>query len=203
MDEFDPLFVSEHISWVSVGSVYLNDLLPLPYTQESLNVLCHNIDKTQEFLGRQILVENPSTYIQYKHAQMSEPDFIKQVIQRTGCGLLLDVNNVYVSSKNLKQNPYDYLDQIQPNWVQEIHLAGHFTREFENKRTIIVDTHDTFVCDDVWDLYAYTIQKMGAKPTLIEWDSNLPNVKTLIGESHKARYICDNILKGRKDVQTA
>ena len=132
VDSFNPALVSEHISWSNIGGMVLNDLLPVPYTQEALGYLVNNIKQTQDFLGRQILVENPSTYLEFTESEMSEPEFINQVIKQTGCGLLLDVNNIYVSSVNHNSNPYDYLQNINANAVQEIHLAGHATKQIQS-----------------------------------------------------------------------
>lgn len=190
VDELDPFAVSDHASWSMSGNAHLNDLMPLPYTEESLNALCHNVDISQNHLGRQMLIENPSTYIAYKNNEMSEAAFMNEVALRTGCKILLDVNNIFVQSHNHKFDPYAYIREIDPQYVGEIHLAGHTERIYENLSTsVLIDTHNKPVRHEVWDLYRYTIRKLGSVPTLIEWDDDLPNLSTLIEEARKAKTI--------------
>lgn len=187
-DLIDPLFVSDHLSWSSIDGQYFNDLLPLPYTQEALNVICKNIDITQEFLQRQILIENPSSYLSFTHSTMPEWEFLAQVAQRTGCGLLLDLNNIYVSAFNHKFNVQEYLSAIDPNKVQEIHLAGFTVNPLEEGE-IWIDTHNQPVCAQVWEIYEDWIAQHGPRHTLIEWDCDIPEPNILISEAKKAERI--------------
>ncbi len=191
VDRYQPALVSEHISWSIAGGVYLNDLLPLPYTPETLRLTCDHIDLVQNFLGRQILVENPSSYLLYKSSSMTEPDFINEILGNTGCGLLLDVNNVYVSCRNHGWNARDYISGLKSETVGEIHLAGHSVREWRGK-LIHIDDHGSNISDDVWKLYDYTLSLMGPKPTLIEWDNNIPSLMTLRQEAERANIFLDD-----------
>lgn len=185
VDEFKPGLVSEHISWGHHNGINTNELLPLPYNSESLEAIARNIDCTQNFLGRQILVENPSAYIQFAATTITEPEFIAKIIEKTKCGLLLDVNNIYVSCHNNKSNTFKYIEAIDPKWVQEIHLAGHI----RVSKNLLFDTHSTKVCDDVWELYEFAIRKLGPVPTLIEWDADVPALEVLQQEAEKAQTI--------------
>jgi uncharacterized protein len=185
VDRFDPVRVSDHASWSASGNAHLNDLLPLPYNEESLIALCRNIDVTQRVLGRQILIENPSTYVAFNHSTLSEAQFLVEAASLTGCGLLLDVNNIYVQAHNHGFDAYDYIEQIPRVLVQEIHLAGHISQAFAGG-TLLVDTHDQPVCNGVWDLYLAAVRRFGAVPTLIEWDKNLPEFDVLVAEAVKA-----------------
>jgi uncharacterized protein (UPF0276 family) len=191
IDRFNPALVSEHISWSNIGGMVLNDLLPVPYTKESLGHLVDNIKQTQDFLGRQILVENPSTYLEFSASEMSEPEFINEVIKQSSCGLLLDVNNIYVSAVNHGFNPYDYLHNINRAVVQEIHLAGHAEKTFSGEIKILIDHHGDYVAAPVWDLYAEAINIFGQVPTLIEWDTDIPALSELQNEAKKAQEIID------------
>jgi len=188
VDRYQPALVSEHISWSSAGGKFLNDLVPLPYTPEALRVICRHIDQVQNFLGRQILVENPSSYLLFKSSTMDEPDFINEILAKSGCGLLLDVNNVFVSCQNHGWNADDYLAKLTADSVGEIHLAGHTTRKIRGK-TLRIDDHGTNVCHEVWALYDHCLSLMGPKPTLIEWDNNIPSLKTLKQEAERANMI--------------
>jgi uncharacterized protein (UPF0276 family) len=180
-----PDLVSEHVSWSISGGVYLNDLLPLPYTEEALGVICGHVQETQDFLGRRILVENPSTYLQFAHSTMPESEFVAEISRRTGCGLLLDVNNVYVSACNHDFDAYEYIEAMLGEAVQEIHLAGHAVREIGDA-TLRIDDHGSAVCDAVWQLYAAALRRLGPVPTLIEWDSNVPELPVLVAEAATA-----------------
>lgn len=197
INRFEPFQFSDHISWSASGNAHLNDLLPLPYTQETLDRLCRNIEITQEFLGREILVENPSTYIQFKEDVLTEPELLNALIKRTGCKLLLDVNNIFVQSHNHHFDPYAYIDAVNLDSVQEIHLAGHTERVIEKKNqekeTLLVDTHNRLVCQKVWDLYAYTVAKREPVLTLIEWDQDFPTFQELCEESYKAQDIMEQV----------
>jgi uncharacterized protein (UPF0276 family) len=178
---YQPALVSEHLCWSAAGGRHLNDLLPLPYTDEALAHLCGRIERVQERLRRQILVENVSSYLRYRHSTIPEWEFLAQVIRRTGCGLLLDVNNVYVSAVNHGFDAREYLAAMPAAAVQEIHLAG-----FEAAARLLIDTHGGPVADPVWALYRDTLARIGARPTLIEWDTDIPQLPVLLGEARKA-----------------
>jgi uncharacterized protein (UPF0276 family) len=179
---FEPALVSEHLSWGSVGEQFMNDLLPMPYTEEALRHMIERVNQVQEFLGRRILIENVSSYLQFKHAELREPEFLAALAARSGCGLLLDVNNVYVSARNHGFDPYRFIAEIPAAAVEEIHLAGHTVNRY-GEREIIIDTHADHVCAAVWELYDFTIAHCGPKPTLIEWDTDIPAVDVLVAEA--------------------
>jgi len=182
----EPGLVSEHLCWSSVDGRYLNDLLPMPYTDEALAHIAYRIEQVQEFLGRQILIENLSSYLQYRHSVIPEWEFMAEVARRAGCGILLDVNNVYVSSRNLGFSAETYLAAVPRKAVQEIHLAGHTVKTFPEGE-VLIDTHSTVVSDPVWSLYRQALKRFGQVPTLIEWDTELPALSVLVGEAHAAR----------------
>ncbi len=188
VDRYNPILVSDHVAWSSSGNAHLNDLLPLPYTQKSLEKISRNINQVQDMLGRQILVENPSTYITFKDNDMSEPEFMNRLCHDTGCAMILDVNNIFVQSHNHGIDPYQYINTIDKKHVSEIHLAGHIEKKFE-EHSLLIDTHNQNVCDAVWQLYDYTIQKTGTLATLIEWDQDVPPLQTLLDEAKRARDI--------------
>lgn len=188
IDRYEPFIVSDHVSWSTSGNAHLNDLLPLPYTQETLDMLCLNVERTQDYFGRSILVENPSTYVVFAENDMTEYEFMNNVAKRTGCGILLDINNIFVQAFNHGYDPFEYIDHIELRHVQEMHLAGHIERE-TSTRPIAVDTHNRPVRSEVWDLYAHAVRRFGAVPTLIEWDQDFPTLQELVGEAQKARDI--------------
>ncbi|MEA3292736.1 MAG: DUF692 domain-containing protein, partial [Pseudomonadota bacterium] len=190
IDRYQPGLVSEHLSWGAVGNRFLNDLLPLPYTVESLVILVSRIQQAQDILGRRLLVENPSTYLEFNHSTIPEPEFLAEIAQRADCGVLLDVNNVYVSAMNHGFDPKGYLRQVPADRVGEIHLAGHTVKELDDGR-ILIDTHNDLVCDDVWELYEFTIGLLGPRPTLIEWDVDLPEMRVLVDEAARAQSILE------------
>ena len=183
---FEPGLVSEHLSWSVVGGRYLADLLPLPMTDEALNVVCRNIDEAQAHLGHRILAENPSSYLRYRHSTIPEWEFLAAVSARTGCGVLCDVNNVYVSACNHGWHPTAYLFGLDPASIGEIHLAGHSVRQLEAGVTVRIDDHGSRVCAEVWALCAEALAWFGPVPTLIEWDNNVPPLDTLLDEAAKA-----------------
>lgn len=185
-----PAFVSEHLCWGSVDGVYLNDLLPLPYTDEALAHLVARVTEVQELLGRRLLIENVSSYLQYSHSQIAEWDFLDALARQADCGLLLDVNNVYVSSRNHGFDPHTYICSLPRERVREIHLAGHSTNTY-GAREILIDTHSQPVCDEVWSLYAFALKRFGPTPTLIEWDSALPPLSGLVAEAGKAAFLLE------------
>jgi uncharacterized protein (UPF0276 family) len=180
-----PGFISDHLSWSSGNGRYLNDLLPLPYTEEALDHVVERIVSVQDYLGCQLLIENPSTYLQYAHSTISEWEFLVAVAERADCGILLDVNNIYVSAQNHGFDPLQYVYAIPPALVGEIHLAGHLVR-YVGDRRILIDTHDTHVCPGVWDLYGASLVHLGPRPTLIEWDAALPSLDVLVEEARMA-----------------
>lgn len=189
IDIYQPFNISDHASWSASGNAHLNDLLPLPYTQESLDKLARNIERTQEFFGRKILVENPSTYLAFKGNEMHEDEFMNALAEMTGCGILLDLNNIYVQAHNHGYDAWSYIDTIDGRHVGEMHLAGHTEKELGDDEIILVDTHSKPVKGDVWDLYKHAVQQIGVKPTLIEWDLDIPSLETLVAEADKARAI--------------
>jgi len=196
IDFYQPDLVSEHLSWSSIGGRYLNDLLPLPYTKEALLHLLPRIEKVQEKLGRQILVENVSSYLEYTTSTIPEWEFVAEVANRSGCGILLDVNNIYVNSQNHDFDPQQFLDAIPGSLVKEIHLAGHTVNEFADGR-ILIDTHNQLVSAPVWELYRAAIERFGAIPTLIEWDTDLPPLSVLLGEAAHAQRLLDETIHAR------
>ncbi len=185
IERIEPGLVSDHLSWSSVGGRFLNDLLPLPYTEEALAHFCRRVEQTQDYLGRRILVENPSTYLQFCESTIPEWEFLRAVADTTGCGILLDLNNVYVSASNHGFDARRYIDSIPPRFVKEIHLAG-FTRSVTDAGEILIDTHSRPVDDAVWALYGRALDRFGELPTLIEWDSELPPLTELVAEAHCA-----------------
>jgi uncharacterized protein len=189
VDRYEPLIVSEHLAWSTHGPVYFNDLLPVPYTRDTLNRVVEHIDDVQSVLGRTMLLENPSTYVAFERCDMSETDFIAEVQKRTGCGLLLDLNNVFVSATNHKFSAEKYLAQFPLQHVREIHLAGHAQDTDENGDPLLIDAHDREVSDPVWQLYAAIIEKLGSIPTLIEWDNDVPAWPVLKREAQRADEI--------------
>ena len=190
VDRYSPWLISEHLAWSNEGGYYLNDLLPLPLNAESLIVVSDNIKHMQDFLGRKILVENPSAYMAFTATDIPEPTFLASLVENTGCGLLLDVNNVFVSGTNMNWDNGKYLTDIPAAAVGEIHLAGHAVKQVEG-RTFLIDDHGSAVCDDVWQLYDNLLQHIGPRPTLIEWDTDIPAFAVLCAEAEKAQKIVD------------
>ena len=183
-DEVQPLFVSDHLSWSRIAGFNSHDLLPVPYTDEALAMVCRNIDMAQEILGRSMLFENPSSYVAFEGATMTEWEFIAEMSRRTGCGLLLDVNNVFVSASNHGFDAHAFLRGIPANRVRQVHLAGH-----TEGAGMLIDTHDQPVCDDVWALYATAMSLLGPVATMIERDDSIPPLAELMAELDKARGI--------------
>ncbi len=188
--DYAPCLVSEHLSWSGIGGTYLNDLLPLPYSEESLALVCRNVEMAQESLGRRILVENPSSYLTFAASVIPEAEFLAEVARRTGCGLLLDVNNVYVSAVNHGLDASRYLAALPAEAVGEIHLAGHCRREIGGA-VLLIDDHASRVSAPVWALYREALDLLGPRPSLIEWDSALPELSVLLGEADHAQSHLD------------
>ena len=189
-DRFEPDLVSEHVSWSVTDGVYLNDLLPLPYTEEALAVVIRNVEHTQSAFGRQILIENPSTYVAFAVSAIPEWEFMTEIATRTGCGILLDVNNIHVSAVNHGLDSDRYVDSIPEAAVKEIHVAGHSVREFDGG-AMLIDDHGATVDEAVWRLLERVVRRIGPRPTLVEWDSHIPPLPRLLGEAQKADVILD------------
>ncbi len=186
----DPAAVSDHVSWSVTGGVYFNDLLPIPYDEEALAAIARNVMRFQEVIGRPVMVENPSTYLRHAQSDRAEPQFLAELCQRSGCGLLLDVNNVFVSAENHGDDARTYLAAITHLPIGEIHLSGHHLRRIGN-RSIRIDDHGSPVSDEVWSLYENALALIGPRPTLIEWDSAVPPLETLLDEAGKAEARLD------------
>jgi uncharacterized protein (UPF0276 family) len=181
----EPFLVSEHLAWSVIDGTYLNDLLPLPYTEEALELTSRNLLAAQEALGRPILIENPSAYLRFRHSTIAEPEFLAELVRRTGCGLLCDVNNIFVSCSNFAEDAAAYLEALPARAVGEIHLAGHFRGERQG-RLLLIDDHGAAVSAEVWALYRRALQHFGLVPSLVEWDRNLPPLAVLLAEAREA-----------------
>ena len=188
-ERYAPESFSEHLAWSSHNDVYLNDLLPLPYAQQTLARVAEHIDEVQTALGRQMLLENPSTYIRFSESTIPEVDFLTELSKRTGCGLLLDINNVFVSAKNHGTQPLTYLQSFPFDQVKEIHLGGHDEEVDDVGAPLLIDTHGSPIADAVWTLYSHVVARAGARPTLIEWDNDVPDWPTLLAEAATAQDI--------------
>lgn len=189
VERYEPVLVSEHLAWSTHNSTYYNDLLPLPYTVATLARVCEHIDEVQQAIGRPILLENPSTYVAFASSTMSETDFIRSVVRRTGCKLLLDVNNVFVSATNHGYSALDYLSHFPLDEVAEIHLAGHSEQRDDEGDLLLIDSHDGPVADAVWKLYEIVVRRTGAIPTMIEWDGKIPDWSILKVEASAAQAV--------------
>jgi len=183
---FEPALVSEHACWGHAGGEHFNDLLPLPFTDEAVEHLAAQVREAQDFLETKLLIENVSAYVEFAHSHLTEWEFLGAVVERSGCGLLLDVNNVYVSAKNFGGDAHAFIDGVPAAAVGEIHLAGHAVSD-----GVLIDTHGTRVCDDVWALYAHAIARLGARPTLIEWDTDIPPLEILVAEAARADRVLE------------
>jgi uncharacterized protein len=188
VERTEPMLVSEHLSWSVTGGVYLNDLLPLPYTEETLAIVAGNVAKAQEMLGRRLLVENPSSYLRFRHSTIAEPEFLAELVRRTGCGVLCDVNNIHVTCANLGGDAAAYLDALPAVAVGEIHLAGH-ARVVRGGKTLLIDDHAAPVAPAVWQLYRRAVARFGVVPSLVEWDKALPPLAVLLQEAHYAAAV--------------
>jgi uncharacterized protein len=191
VERYEPELFSEHLAWSSHGEVFLGDLLPLPYTEETLGRVCDHIDEVQAALGRRMLLENPATYVVFETSTISEVAFIREIVERTGCGLLLDLNNVFVSAVNHGTCPGDYLREFPIEHVGEIHLAGHAAIEDAHGEALLIDAHDRPVADPVWTLYEMLLGRIGGRPTLIEWDNDVPAWPVLAAEAARAQEMLD------------
>lgn len=180
-----PALVSDHLAWSVAGGRYFNDLLPLPYTEEALQVVATNVDRLQERLGRQVLVENPSCYLGFAHSTLSEPEFLAELARRTGCGLLLDANNIVVTAHNLRLDPAAWLDGLPASAIGQYHLAGHAVNDADGE-PVLIDDHGSRVSEGVWALFDEIVLRCGPRPTLVEWDTDLPPLDLLLDEARRA-----------------
>jgi uncharacterized protein len=183
IERIEPMLVSEHLAWSAIDGTYLNDLLPLPYTEASLDLFCRHVEEAQEGLGRRLLIENPSSYLRYRYSPIPEAEFIAEIACRTGCGILCDVNNIHVSAWNFGFDPITYLDALPVDAIGEIHLAGHHAAEDVD---ILIDDHGSRVAKPVWELHTAALRRFGPVPTLIEWDTNHPALEVLLDEANHA-----------------
>jgi uncharacterized protein len=190
-ERIEPGLMSEHLAWSVVGGNYLADLLPLPPTEEVLAIVCRHVDQTQNYLKRRIFVENPSTYLQFRHSTIPEGEFIAAVAERTGCGILCDVNNIFVSAQNHGWDAATYIAALPPRVIGEIHLGGHSVRPTLDGGTLRIDDHGSRVIDEVWALYEAALKHFGPVPTLIEWDNDVPPLNILIEEAARAQRLLD------------
>lgn len=189
-DRYQPESFSEHLAWASHGGAYFNDLLPLPYTAQTLDTVCDHVDQVQHVLGRRMLLENPATYVLFAESDIAETEFLAQVVKRTGCGLLLDVNNVFVSATNHGFDARAYLADFPLDHVGEIHLAGHETEELPSG-PLLIDSHGREVAEPVWVLFAEVLSRAGPVPSLIEWDNDVPEYPVLLAEAARAAVLLD------------
>ena len=202
VDLLNPFAVSGHIAWSTHPGEYLNDLVPLPYDDESLQALAEHIRQVQDTLGRPYLLENPSSYVGYGSSTMTEPQFLVALVGKTGCFLLCDVSNVYLSGRNMGFDPYTYLDAMPAAAIRELHLGG-FTEEDDEATpggTVLVDTHGARIDEAAWDLYAYAVERFGRRPTLIEWDNDIPPLGALLVEAQRADEIAAKVATGSRHV---
>ena len=191
VERYEPALVSEHLAWSTHEETFFNDLLPLPYTNATLDHVADHIDEMQAAIGRQILIENPSAYVRFRESAIEETAFIRELARRTGCGLLLDINNVFVSASNHGYSAARYLDDFPLARVEEIHLAGHAEQYDSEGEPVLIDSHDRPISDPVWELYEAVVQVRGPLPTLVEWDGDIPEWPILRGESEAARRILE------------
>jgi len=190
IERLQPALVSDHLAWSVSDGRYFNDLLPLPYTEEALQVVARNVERLQEKIGRQVLVENPSCYLAFNHSTLTEPEFLSELTRRTGCGLLLDANNIAVTAHNLRLDPASWLNGLPAAAIGEYHLAGHAMNEADGE-TILIDDHGSRVSDGVWSLFQEIVRRYGPRPTLIEWDTDLPALGVLLEEARRAGQALD------------
>lgn len=194
IDDVKPRMVSEHLAWSRSGEIYYNDLLPLPLTEETLDVVSKNIDRTQDRLKRTILIENPSGYLAFEQSTMNEATFLTRLAERTGCGVLLDVNNLFITGFNLHIDISEWLFVLPPAVIGEIHVGGHEEAGTPDD-PLLIDTHGAPAAGAVWDLYATALDRFGPRPTMIEWDSDIPSLEVLLGEAAHAQEIMDQVSK--------
>ncbi len=200
LDRYEPQSFSEHLAWSTHGGAFFNDLLPLPYNRVTLNCVCDHIDQTQDHLRRRMLLENPATYIEFAASTLDEATFITEIVRRTGCGLLLDVNNAYVSGVNHRRDPQAYIAALPLSEVGEIHLAGFAEDRDAAGAPLLIDTHGTAIAAAVWELYAFALERLGPTPTLIERDNDIPPLSVLIAETQCAERWIGSARRNRLEV---
>ncbi|MBX2886935.1 MAG: DUF692 domain-containing protein [Granulosicoccus sp.] len=183
---FEPAAFSEHLAWSTHDTAYYSDLLPVPYNRTVEDRICNNIDRVQNVLQRTMLLENPSNYLSLETSTLTESEMLTNVVKRTGCRLLLDVNNVYISAQNMRYSAEDFVASLPGSQIGELHLAGHATDCTDPTEPLLIDAHDRAVCKEVWSLYEFTLRHCGALPTLIEWDNNVPEWSDLLGDMAQA-----------------
>ncbi len=202
-ERYQPTLVSEHLAWSTHETRFMNDLLPLPYNDETLGVVCDHLDLMQNTLGRQVLLENPSAYLAFEDSNMDEVTFLTQVAEQSGCGLLLDINNVFISAHNMGWSANAYVDAFPFDKVGEIHLAGHLEETLDGEESLLIDTHDRLISNPVWELYERAILRAGCIPTLIEWDAKIPQWNVLLEEAEKAdKILLSAVTKEHTDKST-
>ena len=199
VDHIDPAIISDHCCWTGVQGENIHDLLPLPFTQEAVRHVSNRVTRVQDRLGRRILLENVSSYLTFGHSEMTEWEFLSEIAKRADCGILLDVNNIYVSSVNHGFDPDDYLAGIPCERVGQMHLAGHATQTTDDGGVFLIDTHDRPVCQEVWALYEKAVLRFGRVSTMVEWDAEIPSYAVLKSELEKARIIEENVLGSNSD----
>ena len=197
VDRFNPFLVSGHLAWSTAHGRYLNDLLPLPYTEETLHLVADQLARVEDRLGRRYLLENPSTYVGFAHSTMTEVDFLGELVSRTGCALLCDVSNVFVSGHNMGHDPFEYIDRLPSSAIGELHLGGFTPEEDEATpgHTVLIDTHAERIDEAVWPLYAHALRRFHDVPTLIEWDNDLPTLAGLVDQAERADRVRAHALK--------
>lgn len=196
VDELDPLLVSGHLAWSTNDGVYLNDLLPIPYDDDAMRVVATNVHEVQDVLRRCYVVENPASYVAFSTSTRAETDFLAELASRTGCKLLCDVSNAYLSAANLGYDAYEYINGLPANAVAELHLGG-FTREADDAGApVLIDTHAAAIAEPVWELYAHALRRFGPQPTLIEWDNALPSLPQLLSEAEHADFVAHATFEG-------
>lgn len=190
VERVEPMLVSDHLSWSSLGGRYYNDLLPLPYTEEALAVVVRNVQRLQERLRRPVSIENPSCYLGFRHSTLSEPQFLAEVVRRSGCGILLDANNVVVTAHNLRLDPAGWLEELPVHAVTEYHLAGHAVNDADGE-PVLIDDHGSRIGDRVFELFGEMVHQYGRRPTLVEWDTDIPALDVLLGEARRAARVLE------------
>jgi uncharacterized protein len=202
VDELDPFLVSGHLAWSTYDGIYLNDLLPIPYDDDALRVVAANVHEVQDVLRRCYVVENPASYVAFSTSTRAETDFLSELASRTGCKLLCDVSNAYLSGANLGYDAYEYINGLPADAVAELHLGG-FTRETDHAgAAVLIDTHAAAIAEPVWELYAHAVRRFGAQPTLIEWDNALPTFAQLLSEAHHADLMAHAAFEGAARART-
>jgi len=197
VERIDPILVSGHLAWSTHAGEYLNDLLPLPYTKETLRIVSAHIDEVQDALGRPYLVENPSSYVGFAASTMTEVEFLAELVQRTGCRLLCDVSNIYLSAHNLGFDRDRYLAEFPADAIAELHLGGFTPEPEEGGGEVLIDTHGSRIAEPVWAFYASALERFGHKPTLIEWDNDVPTLDVILAEATLADAVADSVFAPR------